>query len=311
MNKTNFKKYLSYVKQKKNVSIEDEILEKDYMISLFLSTWQKQKEQGTITSLDALIFKGGTLLSRNYIDYPRISEDLDFTFELSNQLRTIKSNTRREKEIKKQIIPIIKDIKIISTAAGFDFQMDRTNETYVRVRNSRAVYLFYLYYPSAITGEKIPLKIEINFLEQRLFDYEQERINDIIEDDLYLRSIGYDLINAVLKTYSLDEIILEKYRAVLTRPSLKKRDILDLYFIHTRCKPVLDIAEEDILEKISSSFLISPDAKKNYKENISLMSNNKFITSDDRVGSLLLTKIDEDQFTGFTQDLFEKLKTFH
>lgn len=309
MKKTNLKQYISYVKEQKSISIEDGLLEKDYMISLFLSTWQKQKTQGNLSSLEKLIFKGGTLLSRNYLNYPRISEDLDFTYEDSNTLRLIKSDTRREKEIKKQVIGIISDLHKISSLAGFNFKKNRSNETYIQVRNSRAVYLFFFYYPSLLTGEMNSIKIEVNFLEHRLFDYKQEQINTIIEPDLYLKSIEYDVQHAFVKTYVLDEIILEKYRAILTRGSLKMRDILDLYLIHNNSKDVFTIDTHLLKQKIESSYLISPVAQENYNINRKLINQDKFGESDDRIESLLLTDVEEDDFNLFKKNLLHKLKT--
>ena len=307
MKKTNLKQYISYVKQQKNISIEDELLEKDYMISLFLSTWKKQKEN--LSSLEHLIFKGGTLLSRNFLHYPRISEDLDFTFDDSNRLRLVKSDTRREKEIKKLVIDIISDIKKISKSSGFDFNVDRTDQKYIQVRNSRAVYLFFLYYPSLLTGELNSIKIEINFLEHRFFDYIENRIHTIIEPDLYLKSIGYNIENAVVKTYDLNEIILEKYRAILTRGPLKKRDILDLYFIHRNSKDVFTVDTQLIKQKIEDSYLISPVAQTNFTKNIELIKQDTFGESDDRVEPLLLKKIEKEDFTIFQKELLQKLKT--
>ena len=99
MNRTNFKKYISYVKAKKKTNIEDQYVEKDYLISVFLSMWKNLKDAGKVPHLDKLIFKGGTLLARNYLDYPRISEDLDFTYEGSNELRKLESKNKREKAI--------------------------------------------------------------------------------------------------------------------------------------------------------------------------------------------------------------------
>ncbi len=46
MNRTNFKKYMSYVKETKKTNIEDQYVEKDYLISAFLSTWQNLKDPG-------------------------------------------------------------------------------------------------------------------------------------------------------------------------------------------------------------------------------------------------------------------------
>lgn len=89
MKKNDFRKYVAYVKEQRHSAIDDYYIEKDYFLSLFLSTWQKLKREEKVPHLDALIFKGGTLLVRNYLQYPRISEDLDFTHMDSNELRSI------------------------------------------------------------------------------------------------------------------------------------------------------------------------------------------------------------------------------
>ena len=169
MNRTNFKKYISYVKEKQKINIEDQYIENDYFISLFLSSWQKQKNNGKVPNLDKLVFKGGTLLSRNYLNYPRISEDIDFTHAKSNDLRKIKSKNKREKEILKHIKPIINDVKQICISAKFDFDINRKNRKYITARNSRAVYMLNVFYNSLITGEVIPIKIELNFFAVGFF----------------------------------------------------------------------------------------------------------------------------------------------
>jgi len=81
-------KYIDYVKSNIDKPIED-YYEKDYVLSLFLSTWQTQRKQKRTSALDDLIFKGGTLLMRNHLNYPRISEDLDFTHKRCEEIRTM------------------------------------------------------------------------------------------------------------------------------------------------------------------------------------------------------------------------------
>lgn len=309
MNKTNFKKYISYVKTKRKSNIEDQYIEKDYFISLFLSTWQKLKSEEKLSYLDKLVFKGGTLLARNYLDYPRISEDIDFTYEKSNDLRRIDNENKRENEIKKIIIPIIDDIKSICNEAELDFNTDRTNENYVKVINSRAVYILNVYYKSLITGEKQPIKIEINFLEKIIHDFSELKIKNIVSQDLELKSIGYDLLNININTYSLNEIILEKYRAVLTRPRLKQRDILDLYLIHKKNKDVLKFDNELIYKKIQSAYIISPNLNKNLDSNCKLLNKGKFDDSDDDLDRLLLVEINKNDYNKFKKELFGKLET--
>jgi len=308
MKKSNFRKYIAYVKEQNQTTIEDFFIEKDYFLSLFLSTWQTLKKEGKVSHLNALIFKGGTLLARNYLSYPRISEDLDFTHEDSNILRTLRSKGRRETEIRKRVIPIIDDIKGICDVAHFDFKMDRTNTKYIKVRNSRAVYIFTLYYNSLITGEEIPIKVEVNFLEQMLHEPSEVRINTIVDYDVFLRSIGYDLINTTMKTYTLDEIILEKYRAVLTRDALKERDILDLYLIYKRGADIFKADNQLIFKKIQSGILISPDLKKNLEKNCQLLSVDSFGDSDDDISRFTLVKLEEGNYEQFKGPLYNKLQ---
>lgn len=59
-------KYISYVKDTLGSSIDDFYIEKDYLLSLFLSTWQNLKVKGEISALDELIFKVGSLIIKNF-----------------------------------------------------------------------------------------------------------------------------------------------------------------------------------------------------------------------------------------------------
>lgn len=308
MNSTNFKKYISYVKGKRKSNIEDQYIEKDYFISLFLSTWQTLKEAGKVSYLDKLIFKGGTLLARNYLDYPRISEDIDFTYEESNDLRKLESKNKREKAILKLIAPIIDDIKLICENGKFFFETSRTNRKFVIVRNSRAVYILNVYYNSMITKEEIPIKIELNFLEHIFHDCPELKIKNIVNQDLYLKSIGYNLSNIMIRTYPLDEVIIEKYRAILTRDTLKERDIFDLYLINKNFKNVLSFDNTLIFEKIESGYMISPDLSKNLEKNCTLLHNDSFGASDDDISRLSLVEINEKDYEDFRKRLYAKLK---
>jgi predicted nucleotidyltransferase component of viral defense system len=308
MRKRDFRKYIAYVKERRYSTIADYYIEKDYFLSLFLSTWHSLKKTGKTTHMDALIFKGGTLLVRNYLQYPRISEDLDFTHNDSNELRLIDNANKREQEIKKRILPILEEIKSVCDAGGFDFDNDRTNTRYVKVRNSRAVYVLHFYYNSLITNEEIPIKIEINFLENIMHKSIESRINTIIDTDTFLKSIGYDLENITMKTYPLEEIIVEKYRAILTRESVKERDVLDLYLIHQRGNNVFKVDSNSILTKIQSGVIIAPDLRKNLEKNCRLFQNEAFVESDDDISRFTLVDVNNTQYGKFKNLLHKKLK---
>ena len=92
----NIEKYVSEVKRNMKVSVSDDIIEKDLLLTLILAEFQKHSG-----IFNELIFKGGTLLSRNYLKYHRFSEDLDFVHKDSNELREITRN-KREKKISDQ-----------------------------------------------------------------------------------------------------------------------------------------------------------------------------------------------------------------
>ena len=309
MRNRDFRKYIAYVRERRSSTIADYYIEKDYFLSLFLSTWQKLKREGKASQMDALIFKGGTLLVRNYLQYPRISEDLDFTHEDSNELRLVDNMNKREQEIKKRIVPILEEIKSICNTAGFNFENDRKNIRYIMVRNSRAVYVLHFYYHSLITNEEIPIKIEINFLENMIHRCIESKINTIIDTDTFLKSIGYDLENIAMKAYPLDEIILEKYRAILTREAVKERDILDLYLIYQKGNDVLKVDTKSILTKIQSGVLIAPDLKKNLEKNCQLFKNKSFVESNDDISRFTLVKVDNTQYNNFKSFVHQKLKT--
>jgi len=308
MRKKDFRKYVAYVKEQRRSTIADYYIEKDYFLSFFLSTWQSLRKTGKVPSLDALIFKGGTLLVRNYLQYPRISEDLDFTHEDSNELRLIDNANKREQEIKKRILPILEEIKIVCDAGGFDFDIDRKNTRYVMVRNSRAVYVLHFYYHSLITNEEIPIKIELNFLENIMHTCIELRINTIIDMDTFLKSIGYNLENIMMKTYTLEEIVLEKYRAILTRETVKERDILDLYLIHQRGNDVFEVDTNLILTKIQSGVLIAPDLRKNLEKNCQLFQNEAYVESDDDISHFTLVDVNIARYGKFKNLLHKKIK---
>jgi len=307
MRKRDFRKYVAYVKERRQVPIADYYIEKDYFLSLFLSTWHSLQKTGKTPFLDKLIFKGGTLLVRNYLQYPRISEDLDFTHKDSNTIRRIENTNKREKEIKNRMLPILKEMNMVCNAGGFDFNNDRKNKRYIQVRNSRAVYVLRFYYLSMVTNEEIPIKFEINFLENIIHTCNESKIQTIIEMDTFLKSIGYDFEPININVYSLDEIILEKYRAILTRETVKERDILDLYLIHLSGTDVFNVDTDLIVTKIHSGLLIAPDLQKNFDKNCRLFQNQAGVRSDDDISRFTWIPIDISRYAIFKNILQKKI----
>jgi len=51
MKKSDFRKYIAYVKEQRHSSIEDYYVEKDYFLSMFLSTWQQLRNKGKLYAI--------------------------------------------------------------------------------------------------------------------------------------------------------------------------------------------------------------------------------------------------------------------
>ena len=302
----NLGKYINYAKSKLDVSIEDYYIEKDYLLSLFLSNWQKLREQEELTSLDDLIFKGGTLLMRNHLAYSRISEDLDFTHKRCEEIRKIGQN-KRIRIIRNLIIPILRDIKKICDHAGFDFEIKRDNTTYITAYHHKAVYSMSIYRTSEITNLPIRIKFEINFVERLQYPAIMQTIKPIVANDTVLTSIGYDLVPIRLSCYALEEIVLEKYRAILTRDAPMQRDIYDLYLINKKESDVLAIDENKIFKKIESGRLTTSHLDNNLSNNCKHLLEKGFFDSEDDIALLSLLPINKAQYERFKKTLFKRL----
>lgn len=150
----NKSKYIEQIKKNLNLNNHEEILEKDLLLTLILAEFEKAG-----LGRD-LIFKGGTLLSRNYLKYHRFSEDLDFVFKDSNSIRDL-GRSPRERKVKVFLDYFVPELKKIADTLGLDFSADRSNKKYCRMLSGRAVYTFKVYY-----SENKFIKIEVNFIEK-------------------------------------------------------------------------------------------------------------------------------------------------
>lgn len=92
------------------------LIEKDYYCSLILKLLYENEELKNM-----LIFKGGTLLSKGYFDFFRLSEDLDFSIE--NSFCVSRGERKKISEIfKATILAILKTLHFreVSPFRGFN-----------------------------------------------------------------------------------------------------------------------------------------------------------------------------------------------
>lgn len=291
----NFTYYIQELQKESKGFASPDLYEKDLVLTVFLSHWSTLKTP----HLDNLIFKGGTLLTKNYLGYHRISEDLDFIHKDSNIIRDIHSKKKQEIEIKRRIIPIIEEIKIIANKSKLDFKTDRHNEKYILLRNSRQLYTFNLYYKSKITGLNDNIKVEISFTEDLINKYTKEEIKSIFDvkvknKEVFKKITDYDLKNPILKVYVIEEIIVEKIRAIITREQFKPRDVFDLFLIH-RTKNIFKVSKQDIFRKINAT----PFQKEKILLNIKNFIKEDIVCDMNEIKNLSLTDFDYKEYETF------------
>jgi len=290
----NKSKYLDKIKSNFNLTNSESILEKDLLLTLILAEFEKIKLG------EELIFKGGTLLSRNYLSYHRFSEDLDFVFKDSTSLGKLGRHPR-EKKVKAFLDVFVPKLKEVADTLGLDFSTDRSNKKYCRMLSGRVVYTFKIYY-----SENNFIKIEINFIEKVVTPPEKlsiKTITDFFDSKALLYELGLSYINFNVLSYPLKEITLEKYRAILTRKKLHDRDLFDLFLINNSLNADVDL----IVEKIKNSSLIKKDLVSLITDKLVLLQNNEFFSSEEKIEALAVAKYNSLEFENFKNKIKPKL----
>ena len=284
--KINVEQYINEIKRRMNLNIDEDIIKKDLLLTLILAEFEKM-DLGK-----DLIFKGGTLLSRNYLNYHRFSEDLDFVHKDSGDLREM-TRANRERKIKDYINSFTPKLKEAADALGLEFSIDRSNKKFCKMLNGRAVYTFKLYYSDVNF-----IKVEINFVEKLINKPEKvsiKSITDFFDSKTVLYELGLSYQNFNVLSYSIEEIKLEKYRAILTRNKFQERDLFDLFLIKNSLKIDLD----QVVEKMVTSSLIKKDLSNLIKNKLKLLEEGNFFESDEKIERLAIQLYKESEFEGF------------
>ena len=292
--KINIEQYIGEIKRAMNLNIEEDIIKKDLLLTLILAEFEK------LGLGKELIFKGGTLLSRNYLNYHRFSEDLDFVFKDSNSIRELTRHAR-ERKVKAFLDIFVPKLKEVADALGLDFSTNRSDKRYCRMLTGRTVYTFKIYYSDVNF-----IKVEINFIEKIINTPEKvsiKAITDFFNSKKMLYELGLAYQNFNVLSYSLEEIKLEKYRAVLTRKYFQERDLFDLFLI----KNSLDIDVSVIVEKIKTSSLIKKDLVNLISGKLALLQENKFFESKEKVDTLSIVKYNPKELEEFKEKIKPKL----
>ena len=275
------------------------LLEKDVLLHRILLRLMKTSFK------ENYAFKGGTCLTKCYLGYYRFSEDLDFTFIHQKEFEGLSQKAIR-KILSKKINVVLEQIVSITKGLGFDFKPDKSDSKYVMLGGNNKFVTFKLWYNSVSSIKEEFIKVQINYYELLINDIiktsAHSLFSSISKEEIELLQPEYvDLTKDVeLMAYSLDEILLEKVRAILTRRGTKSRDYIDSYLIKKKTNMDFEKEEENILRKIK--FMLIYDK---YLQNISVIKPENLILGEEE--NLLLEPLDKN-FKKFLPDFFEYLK---
>jgi len=292
IDKDKFKNFLNSIKDKTNITAL-ELIEKDFYLDILLSK----------INFKEYVFKGGTCLSKAYLDYFRFSEDLDFTF-IDQKLWEGKSTKSIKKICKEKIDAFGEQLEKI----GLRFKFDKADRNFVEIGNNNKLVTFKVYYNSVLTGKSSFIKIQINFLEKIMFAPPTKELNPLIkpgqftkEDQIYFKEFldFYKIIK--MKVYDIKEIVTEKFRSILTRKAIKSRDAIDLLFIYQKFK----IRPQDLLKETKEKLLYSINSYEKYKDNL-ILARDKLQTLEFQYGEVrppVIKPFNKEDFDNYVKEL--------
>ncbi len=297
------RKFAAKLKEK-HKEISEPTIEKDFYLTLIINDISKNIEENKESLFSKLVFKGGTLLTRVHLNYHRISEDLDFTY-LENQRLNRMSAKQRKKLISNITEELAEEINKISRKFSLDFSIDKTDKKYCHVMDRKNVYVFKIHYRPVYGVEEF-IKVEVNFNDELIYPVSYEGINHLFDDELikdleFVEGVKIQ-IRKNIPCYDLKEIAGEKIRAILTRPAIKERDLLDLFLISNKISIEKDLDKKRIVDKIVSSRSFIKGLAKKIKKNIEMLTLDKNAIIEEK-SKLILIEIKEKEYLEFEKEI--------
>lgn len=222
------------------------IVEKDYYLTVILNNIE-----ALLT--DKVVFKGGTLLNKAHLNYHRLSEDLDFTYNAEFTTRSARS---------KAITPIREKMPEFLKALGMTSDKPE-GEGF----NNSTQYVFKVKYPSVLMAKDDMIKIEISLRQPPIETPVHTEIKHFYQDPFS----GEDLFPSG-KVWSLSwkEAVAEKLKAAISRKDVAIRDYYDLWHI---TEFGFDFYDKSFI-KLFKRKITDEGYTGNYKENFGLSDDN-------------------------------------
>ncbi|MFI4938433.1 MAG: nucleotidyl transferase AbiEii/AbiGii toxin family protein [Candidatus Berkiellales bacterium] len=214
-----------------------ELIEKDYFCSMILSSLYNKNSC-------PLIFKGGTMLAKVYGNFYRLSEDLDFSYDIP--MKTTR-NERREMSL------TVKEIyhQIVDQVDGINITMDLKSSDQSRQYNGE------LGYESYVTKSAGYIKFEVSLRDSLLDLASGKAAKTLILNPF----TSEELVSPFpVLCYSKKEAYAEKIRAAFCRQQTAIRDFYDIAYALD--KNIINLQDDDFLDTVRSKI---KSQEKNYR----------------------------------------------
>ena len=291
----------------KGKPITREMIIKDLALSYILHGIGEDIKKNKNSPFKKLIFKGGTLLAKSSLEYHRISEDLDFTFKNNAELNLLSKRGKRKaikKFIKEEFLPAITKI---CEDYNFDFNADEIDDItkikYCPVTSTVYQTKFNIYIN---TDEPNPIKIEINFCDAPFYKLEKSKIIHLNPSSDHLT---YPLKDLRLESYIVEEIVLEKLRAIITRKEgVHERDVYDLFLLSEKGNDPFTVKHKKLKDKIVQGLGYQVNKTKERKHIQELKKRIEELEKnlEAEIKDMNLTNYDSEKY----QEFFKKIKDF-
>lgn len=242
MDKNKLKDIINFIADKQG--FRPAIIEKDYHLTRILNAVNEHLSRD-------IIFKGGTLLNKAYLDYHRLSEDLDFSYRSDADVSARAKRSYAITSIRKKMPSFLSFLGLTSeNPQGEGF-------------NNSKQYLFTLRFQSIIMNREEGIKFEISLRQPSFLPPVTVRVKHFYQDPFS----GEDLFaQGSILALSLEEAVAEKLKASISRLTPAIRDYYDLgHFI----KIGFDFAQPDLLKLVNKKLKLD-EYKGDYSHNLGL-----------------------------------------
>jgi len=219
----------------REVGVRDQQIEKDYILSWILKGVSQHDQLSKI-----IVFKGGTVLKKIYFADYRFSEDLDFTL-LDNEITN------------EQIFAWFKE--------AFEYIRDEANIPLDIIDNNEhedGGINFYISYVGPLGGQGNNKRVKVDISRSEKLEFEPV-LNPAFID--YTDLEEYDLL-----CYPLEEVLIEKLRAVMQR--MAARDFYDIWYLLVEHGMEADFYLDEFRKKCAGKGLNADDFPKKLAERL-------------------------------------------